>query len=177
MSNQGPVLSSLQLAGLDYLSFHSISPDVGKSMVEKTRATKSRRTKRVATRLACFLFAAASFGECTTPLPVKKEFKDSEAVIIGTVMSSRLAPQSWYTFDGTEFVVQIDQTVKGKQSGEITIFSEHSDAGYNLEVGKEYLLFLSTNYQRWVVNKCGNSGTVDQEDKVIKELEHLFDNY
>jgi hypothetical protein len=146
-------------------------------MVGKTRATKSRRMKRVAMRLGCFLFAAVSFGECTNPLPVKKEFKDSEAVIIGTVMSSRPAPQSWYTFDGTEFVVQIVQTVKGKRSGEITIFSEHTGDGYNLQVGKEYLLFLTTNFQRWVVNKCGNSGTIDQEGKVIKELEHLFDNY
>ena len=146
-------------------------------MVGKTRATKSRRTKRVATGLVCFLFAAASFAECTNPLPVKKEFKDSEAVIIGTVMSSRLAPQSWDTFDGTEFVVQINQTVKGKRSGEITIFSEHTGDGYDLQVGQEYLLFLTSHYQRWVVNKCGNSGTIDQEGKVIKELEHLLDNY
>jgi hypothetical protein len=146
-------------------------------MVGIARAMKSWRTKRVATRLACFLFAAVSFGECTNPLPVKKEFKDSEAVIIGTVMSSRPAPQSWYTFDGTEFVVQIIQTVKGKRSGEITIFSEHTGDAYDLQIGKEYLLFLTTNYQRWVVNKCGNSGTIDQDGKVIKELEHLFDNY
>jgi hypothetical protein len=146
-------------------------------MVGEAKATKSRRTNRVATRLACLLFAAVSFGECTNPLPVKKEFKDSDAVIIGTVMSSRPAPQSWYTFDGTEFVVQIIQTVKGKRSGEITLFSEHTGDGYDLQVGKEYLLFLTNNYQRWVVNKCGNSGTIDQEGKVIKELEHLFDNY
>jgi hypothetical protein len=146
-------------------------------MIGETRATNSRRTKRVATRLACFLFAAASFAECTNPLPVKKEFKDSEAVIIGTVMSSRLAPQSWDTFDGTEYVVEINQTVKGKQSGEITIFSEHSGDGYEMEVGKQYLLFLASHYRRWIVNKCGNSGTIDQKDKVIKELEHLLDNY
>ena len=110
-------------------------------------------------------------------MPVKKEFKESEAVIIGTVTSSHQAPQSWYAFDGTEYVVQINQTVKGKKSGEITIFSEHTGDAYDLQIGKEYLLFLTTNYQRWVVNKCGNSGTVDEKGKVIKELEHLFDNY
>ena len=137
----------------------------------------SRQTRRVATQFACFFFAAASFGECTNPLPVKKEFKDSEAVIVGTVMSSRPAPQSWYTFDGTEYVVRIEQTVKGKRSGELTVFSEHVADAADLQVGKEYLLFLTTNYQRWVVNKCGNSGAIDQEGKVIKELEHLFDNY
>jgi hypothetical protein len=150
--------------------------DVTTRIVGETMATKSRRTKQVA-RLACFLFAAVSFGECTKPPPVKKEYKESEAVIIGTVISSHPAPQTWYTFDGTEYVVQISQTVKGKQSGEITIFSEHSNAGNDLQVGKDYLLFLTSNYQRWVVNKCGNSGTIDEEGKVIKDLEHLFDNY
>ena len=111
-------------------------------------------------------------------MPVKKEFKDSEAVIIGTVTSSHPAPQSWDAFDGTDYVVQIDQTVKGNKSGEMTIFKEHTEEqGFDLQAGKEYLLFLTTNYQRWVVNKCGNSGTIDEEGKVIKELEHLFDNY
>jgi len=143
----------------------------------KTRTAKSRGTKRVAFLLACFLFAAASFGECTNPLPVKKEFKESEAVVIATVTSSHLAPQSWDTFDGTEFVVQISQTVKGKQSGEITIFSENTAEKYDLQIGQEYLLFLNNHYQHWVVNKCGNSGTIDQDAKVIKELEHLLDNY
>ena len=46
-------------------------------------------------------------------------------MIIGTVMSSRQVPQSWDALDGTEYVVHIDQKVKGKQTGEITIFSEH----------------------------------------------------
>jgi hypothetical protein len=146
-------------------------------MMGKTGATKSRGTKRAATSLACFLFAAISFGECTNPLPVKKEFKESEAVVIGTVTSSHLAPQSWDTFDGTEFVVQISQTVKGKQSGEITVFSENTAEKQDLQVGQDYLLFLTNHYQHWVVNKCGNSGTIDEKGKVIKELEHLFDNY
>jgi hypothetical protein len=134
------------------------------------------RTTRVATGLACVLFAAASFGDCTNTLPLKQELKNSEAVIIGTVMSSRQVPQSWYTFDGTNFLVRIDQTIKGKRSGEIMIFSEHSEDGYDLEAGRQYLLFLTLNYEYWVVNKCGNSGMMDQEGKVIKQLIHLAGN-
>jgi hypothetical protein len=53
--------------------------------------------------------------------------KDSQVVVIGTVVSSRQVPQSWDTLDGTEYVVHIDQKVKGKQTGEITIFSEHTE--------------------------------------------------
>ena len=91
-------------------------------------------------------------------MPVSKEMKESQVVIIGTVMSSRQVPQSWDTLDGTEYVVHIDQKVKGKQSGEITIFSEHRDDAFILESGKQYLLFLTNNNQHWMVNTCGNSG-------------------
>jgi hypothetical protein len=72
--------------------------------------------------------------------------------------------------------VHIDQKVKGKQSGEITIFSEHSDDGFTLEAGKQYLLFLTNNYQHWVVNKCGNSGLLDEESKVIRQMVHAAGN-
>jgi hypothetical protein len=109
-------------------------------------------------------------------MPVSKEVKASQAVIIGTVVSSRQVPQSWDTLDGTDYVVHIDQKVKGKQSGEITIFSEHSEDGFNLQAGKQYLLFLTNNNQHWVVNTCGNSGPMDEESNVIKQMVHAAGN-
>ena len=132
--------------------------------------------KRIATGLACALFATASFAECATTVPVGQEVKDSQVIIIGTVSSSRQVPQSWDTLDGIDYVVHIDQKVKGKQSGEITIFSEHSEDGFNLQDGKQYLLFLTNNYQHWVVNKCGNSGTLDDRSDVIKQMIKLAGN-
>ena len=42
--------------------------------------------KRVATGLACVFFATASFAVCTNTLPVSQEMKDSQVVVIGTVM-------------------------------------------------------------------------------------------
>ncbi len=105
-------------------------------------------------------------------MPASREMKDSEVVVIGTVMSSRQVPQSWDSLDGTNYVVHIDRKVKGKQTGEITIFSEHSDDGFSLEAGKQYLLFLTNNYQHWVVNKCGNSGLLDEESKGIRQMVH-----
>ena len=121
-------------------------------------------------------FATASFAACTNTMPVNQEMKDSQVVVIGTVVSSRQVPQSWDSLDGTDYVVHIDQKVKGKQSGEITIFSEHSEDGFTLEAGKQYLLFLTNNYQHWVVNKCGNSGLMDGESKVIRQMVHHAGN-
>jgi hypothetical protein len=126
--------------------------------------------KRVATGLACIFSATALFAACPSTLPLVQEKKDSQVIIIGTVMSSRQVPQSWDTLDGTEYVVHIDQKVKGKQSGEITIFSEHTEDGFILQSGKQYLLFLTNNYQHWVVNKCGNSGPLDEESTVIRQM-------
>jgi hypothetical protein len=109
-------------------------------------------------------------------MPVSQEMKESQAVIIGTVMSSRQVPQSWDTLDGVEYVVHIDQKVKGKQTGEISIFNEHTDNAFNLQAGTQYLLFLTNNYQHWMVNKCGNSGPMDEESKVIKQMVHAAGN-
>lgn len=105
-----------------------------------------------------------------------QEYKQSQAVIVGTVVSAHPVPQSWDTLDGTDYVVHIDQKVKGKQSGEITIFSEHSEDGFDMQTGQRYLLFLNNNYQHWVVNKCGNSATLDQAGPAIKALGHMFGN-
>jgi hypothetical protein len=118
-------------------------------------------------------FASACFAACTSTIPVEREKKDSQAVIIGTVVSARLVPQSWDSLDGTEYVVHIDQKVKGKQTGEITIFNEHTDNGIRLEAGKQYLLFLTNNYSHWMINTCGNSGPVDEAGQTIHQLGHL----
>jgi hypothetical protein len=138
-------------------------------------ARKRGGLKRV-TGLVCVFSAAASFAACANPMPVSKEMSESEVIILGTVVSSHQVPQAWDSLDGTDYVVHIDQKVKGKPSGEITIFSERTDDAVNLESGKQYLLFLNNNYQHWVVNKCGNSGPIDEKRDVIKQMVHALGN-
>jgi hypothetical protein len=137
---------------------------------------KRGELKRVATALAGTLFATISFAECSQTIPVPQEYKQAQSVVIGTVESARQVPQSWDTLDGTDYVVHIDQKVKGKQSGEITIFSEHGAQDFSLEVGKQYLLFLNNNYQHWQVLACGNSSTLDEAGPVIKQIAHMMGN-
>ena len=110
-------------------------------------------------------------------MPVGQEQKASQAIIIGTVESARQVPQAWDSLDGVDYTVRIDQKVKGKHTGEITIFSEHSEDGFNLEAGKQYLLFLTNDYKHWIVNKCGNSGPLDEESAVIKQMAHGSGDY
>ena len=100
--------------------------------------------KRVVTGLVCVFSAAASFAACSNPMPVSREMSESQVIILGTVMSSHQVPQAWDALDGTDYVVHIDQKVKGKQSGEITIFSEHTDDGVNLQAGNSTCSFSTT---------------------------------
>lgn len=141
-----------------------------------TNEVKRGPLKRGILALACTLFTTVSFAECVQTLPVKQEYKQSQSVVIVTVESARRVPQTWDSFDGTNFTVHIDQKVKGKQSGEMIVFSEHSDDAFNLKIGSQYLLFLTDNYQHWEVNKCGNSGSLDQESTVIKQIAHMLGN-
>jgi hypothetical protein len=145
-------------------------------MSYRAESGKRGRLIRFVTGLVWVFSAAASFAACSNAVPVSREMTDSQVIILGTVVSSHQVPQSWETLDGTAYVVHIDQKVKGKQSGEITIFSEHTDDGVNLQSGKQYLLFLNNNYQHWVVNQCGNSGPVDEKRDVIKQMVHALGN-
>ncbi len=122
------------------------------------------------------MFATISFAQCAQTAPATQEYKQAQSVIIGTVVSEQHVPQSWDTLDGINYDVHIDQKVKGKQSGEITIFNEHSARQFNLEVGRQYLLFLTNNYQHWQVLTCGNSGPLEDAGPVIKQLAHMMGN-
>ncbi len=119
---------------------------------------------------------AACFAACATTTPVDEERKLAQVVIIGTVESSTQVPQAWDSLDGVNYTVHIDQKVKGKHTGEIIVFSEHSEDGFHLKEGERYLLFLNNDYKHWVVNKCGNSGPVDEESAVIKQMIHAAGN-
>jgi hypothetical protein len=135
-----------------------------------------RGVKRIITGLLCVLSAASSYAACPATTPVPQEIKDSDAVVIGTVQSARMVPQTWDTLDGTEYTVQIDQKVKGKASGEIKILSERAEDSVPLVAGTRYLLFLTNNNQHWMINKCGNTSATDEESPAVRQVIHPSKN-
>jgi hypothetical protein len=132
--------------------------------------------RQIALGLFCVFATAASFAACTSTTPVSQEMKESEAVVIGTVTSARMVPQSWDALDGTEYVVHVDQKVKGKATGDIKIFAERTDNTVPLQSGTQYLFFLTNNNQHWMMNQCGNSGPMSEEGAVIKRMVHAAGN-
>lgn len=68
------------------------------------------------------------------------EFLDSALVIRGFVIST----QDHSTPDAYSiYRIRVDQVFKGKSLGEVLDFTEHDSAGFYLDTGKEYLLFLN----------------------------------
>ncbi|MGC2401999.1 MAG: hypothetical protein WA510_19535 [Acidobacteriaceae bacterium] len=132
--------------------------------------------KQIALGLVFIFSTAASFAACPGTTPVSQEMKASEAVVVGTVMSARMVPQAWDTLDGTEYLVHVDRKVKGKPSGDIKIFAEHTDNAVFLQSGTQYLFFLTNNNQHWMINQCGNSGPMSEEDQAIKRMVHAAGN-
>lgn len=126
--------------------------------------------------LALVAFAPSAFAICPAPPPAVQEYKQSPVVIVGTVESERPVPQSWDMFDGIDYTVRIDQKVKGRQSGTIIVFSERTDDRFAMQVGTQYLLFLHEKNDRWQVNTCGNSSSIENAGPVIKELGHWLGN-
>jgi hypothetical protein len=72
--------------------------------------------------------------------------------------------------------VQVDQKVKGKASGEIKILSERTEDSVPLVAGTRYLIFLTNSNQRWMVNRCGNTGPTDEESPAVRQVIHPSKN-
>ena len=135
--------------------------------------------KKLAIAMILCLSAASGFSQCRTDrVSAHKEKQLASSVIVGTVTAASPVPEAWDFLDGVNYTVRIDAKIHGKARAntEVTVFSEHSEDGFNLQSGKQYLLFLNNNYQHWIVNKCGNSGPLDEETSVIKQMIHTAGN-
>jgi hypothetical protein len=71
--------------------------------------------------------------------------------------------------------VKVDRVLHGKMLGKdtVTIFSENSPEKFPMQVGKQYLLFVHLNYNRYEIDNCGNSGLLEasafENAKQLKE--------
>ncbi len=108
--------------------------------------------------------SATAFGQCrANHLTVSDELHASGETIVGTVLGAQNAPDSSFHLDGVNYVVKVDRILHGKMMGTdtVTIFSENSPEKFPMQVGKQYLLFVHLDYNRYTVDNCGNSGLLE----------------
>ncbi len=125
---------------------------------------------------ALILSAATALGQCrTNRLTVSDELHTSGETIVGTVQAAQNAPDSSFHLDGVNYIVKVDRVLHGKLLGTdtVTIFSENSPEKFPMQVGKQYLLFVHLDYNRYEIDNCGNSGLLEassiENAKQLKE--------
>lgn len=126
---------------------------------------------------ALILPAATALSQCrTNHLTVADELRTSGETIIATVEGAQNAPDSSFHMDGVNYIVKVDRVLHGKMLGKdtVTIFSENSPDKFPMQVGKQYLLFVHLNYNRYEVDNCGNSGLLEasafENSRQLKEF-------
>jgi hypothetical protein len=110
------------------------------------------------------LSAASAMAQChTNHVTVSDELHASGETLVGTVTDAQNAPDSSFHLDGVNYVVKVDRVLHGKMLGKdtVTIFSENSPEKFPMQVGKQYLLFVHLNYNRYEIDNCGNSGLLE----------------
>ncbi len=104
---------------------------------------------------------------------VKSEFERSIAVVIGTVLKEHPAPDSNGLYDGVTYIVSINESLRGRVPATVELFSENSSAGFPMNTGVTYLLFLDQTANRLAADNCGNSGPISDKQLTLITVRRL----
>ncbi|HEV2274374.1 MAG TPA: hypothetical protein VGR96_09425 [Acidobacteriaceae bacterium] len=120
--------------------------------------------KQFAIALVLVLSAASGFSQCkANRVSARQEMRASTAVIVGTVIAIEPVAESWDFLDGVNYIVRVDGVIHGKATrDEYRIFSENVPAAFDMSVGKHYVLYVQPQYDRYLVNSCGNSHQTEE---------------
>jgi hypothetical protein len=114
---------------------------------------------------------------CNQPQPrlVCAEFFDSQVVVEATlVRSNYIAPAN--DMDGHIYDMQTEKMLRGKISPLFQIWEENSSgrATFGWKPGRSYLLFLHSKMgDGWVLDGCGNSGSLSHATAALKEIDAI----
>jgi len=93
--------------------------------------------------------------------PWDVEFRQSQAVLIGTVGSERNIPdpENPGFWTGTVYKLKVNALLKGTVGHSVEVFSENSSGRFPLTVGCRYVLFLrfDPTGRYWIADPCGNA--------------------
>ena len=108
-------------------------------------------------------------------LGIQQEYTRSVAVLVGTVLFARHERSSDPDRepDKTIYGVRVIETIRGRVTGRIDLFSENSTGRYPMEVGTKYLLFVYREHGQAMVDSCGNSEVFNETSPVLATVRSL----
>ena len=122
------------------------------------------------------LVPASAGAACLSDTSLPAEFGRSDAVFTGTVIAHRpLPPQDHYfDRDGDVYVVNVNEVFRGKPGASVQIFSENSSGRFPMEIGANYILFVSRKHERMLVDRCDNSGGLPTGEPTVAAVRALI---
>lgn len=105
---------------------------------------------------------------------VTKEYESSKLVLVGRVEHESIvvSPDDVEGVDAYLYQIRPIQVFKGSAQRSVTIRSDAGSSSFPMEIGKDYVLFLSVYPNMTFVDSCGNSDLVSKSHDVVTFLRH-----
>lgn len=117
--------------------------------------------------------ALPAYGACLlSDYSVSAEFRRSESVLEGTVLSVRPLSTSG-DLVRTRYEIAPHHVFKGHPSGLLRIYSENDSGRFPMDIGESYVLFIYRDDGRARVDPCGNSVLVANASKTLTRIKRL----
>jgi hypothetical protein len=108
------------------------------------------------------------------PIPtVPCEFLNSDAVFVGKVSSVTVAPPRGDEYDGWLYDLTVQELFRGPQTKIIQVFTENSSGRFQLDTGKQYLIFAYDYKGRLEIDNCGNSSEFPAVRPILRTLRRV----
>ena len=108
--------------------------------------------------------------------PLDKEMHAALGIVLGKVTRTEDLyedPTDPQGITATIYTLRVSRELRGKTPTLIKIRSENDSGRFWMDVGVEYLLFLSRDAHPgfYIVDSCGNSGIVSNRLPVLRQIE------
>jgi hypothetical protein len=139
------------------------------------------RSLKFTALLAAFVSGCITSADayCFTNPSVKEEFKSSDVIIVGTVVSYTNILDSDGLIRGTFYSIRVSEVLKGSPSKTVELYSENDSGRFPMQIGVSYLLFAydgvfeGVKESHLAIDSCGNSGTLKQSESKLKMVREL----
>jgi hypothetical protein len=112
-------------------------------------------------------------GKSGYKVPLKKEVRTAEAIVIGRVLSEHRLQEDPDDPDGvtaSNLTINVLKKLKGSPPSLIVVRNENTSSRYPMSVGEEHILFVSRTKREARIDSCGNSEVMPHGAEVVKEV-------
>jgi hypothetical protein len=125
--------------------------------------------------LTTYSLAAHSFCLDGRHPKVEQEYAASHSVILGKVMGVKnvSSPDDPEGIAATIYLIRVERRFKGPHMGKLAITSENTSSRFEMNVSKEYLLFVNNMDDNFYIDSCGNSGVSNDRKHEISMVKSI----